>query len=148
MWQTTLIWKLSALFGLLTFADVTKNLAEQGVEQTSNIMIPACPPILIKRFISKGSLLVSISESSKLLLACSIPNIKFNSSMIGVENHRVDFYSKGGNIFLLKFSCQMALYECGLSYSSISNKNKFKFWCSCLSFHFYKNELILYSIIG
>jgi hypothetical protein len=41
--------------------------------------------------VSEIDLLVSISESTKLLLTCCVPDIEFDSSMIGIENHWVNF---------------------------------------------------------
>jgi hypothetical protein len=38
---------------------------------------------------------VSIPESSELLLTCSIPDVESNDSSIGVENEGMYFYSEG-----------------------------------------------------
>lgn len=74
---------------------------------------------------------ITISKSTKLLLAGCIPYIKLNATVVLIpyeyllkrrrllkthssESERTNIHSKSCDIFLLEFACQMALYECCL----------------------------------
>jgi hypothetical protein len=75
---------------------------------------------------------VSISETTKLLLTCSIPHVKDDLAKVlqrllvcttqdpglsityGGEAQGVNLHSERGNVLLLKLSSQMALNERGL----------------------------------
>lgn len=74
---------------------------------------------------------ITISKSTKLLLAGCIPYIKLNAAVVLIpyeyllkrrqlpkthsgESERTNIHSKSCDIFLLEFACQMALYECCL----------------------------------
>lgn len=73
---------------------------------------------------------VSIAETSKLLLSSGIPHIKFDIAQVlcdvskgrgpsetqtyGAETKRVNFDTEGRDVLLLELSCQMALDEGGL----------------------------------
>jgi len=67
---------------------------------------------------------VTITEASKLLLSCGIPDIKLNWAQISAETKRVNLNAESCNIFLLKLSSQVALDESGLSSSSITDKDE------------------------
>ena len=69
------------------------------LEVTSNITIAQLPPIL-----NLYILLITFSKTSQFLLSCRVPNIKFNGSMISVENNRTNFYTLSCNILFFKFS--------------------------------------------
>lgn len=75
--------------------------------------------------------IITISKSTKLLLAGCIPYIKLNAAVVLIpyeyllkrrqllkthssESERTNIHSKSCDIFLLEFACQMALYECCL----------------------------------
>merc|ERR1711911_77340 len=69
---------------------------------------------------------VAISQSAKFLLTSSVPYIEPDCSSVSVENQWMDFNTKGGNIFLLKFTCQMAFDEGCLASATVTDKNKFE----------------------
>ena len=71
---------------------------------------------------------VSISESSELLLACSVPNIEEHLSVGGMEWHGVDLHSQCGNVSLLELSGQVTLDKGGLTDATISDKHKLELW--------------------
>lgn len=71
---------------------------------------------------------VAISQTTEFLLACGIPHIELDVSVIlhtnkqrkqgrlfvqthGSESERVNFDAQGCNVFLLEFSCQVALHK-------------------------------------
>jgi len=68
--------------------------------------------------------LVSITKSPKLFLSCGIPHIEDNGSIVRMEAKRMHFYTKRGNVFLLKFSSQMSLYKCRLSDTAVTDKDE------------------------
>lgn len=47
---------------------------------------------------------VTIPQSTKLLLSSGIPNVEADGTKVGVESERVDLYSESGNVLLLKLS--------------------------------------------
>lgn len=69
-------------------------------------------------------LLVSITETSELLLTGGIPHVETDGSVVGVENHRVNFNTESGDVLLLELACQMSLDEGGLADTTITNKNE------------------------
>lgn len=71
----------------------------------------------------KINLLVTISETSELLLAGGIPDVESNGTVVGVEDHGVDFDSESSNVLLFEFSGQMSLNEGSLTDSTVSNEN-------------------------
>lgn len=78
---------------------------------------------------------VSITETSKLLLSCSVPDIELNVAQVlcdvsrakahsskqtyRAESEGVNLNTKGCNVFLLELSGQMALDKSGLSGISV-----------------------------
>lgn len=69
---------------------------------------------------------VTITKTSQLLLASSIPDIEFDGSSICMENERMDLHTKGGYIFLLKLSCQVTLNKGSFTSTTITNQHQFK----------------------
>ena len=47
--------------------------------------------------------------------------------MVGVEGHRVHFYSKSCDVLLFELSSQMSLDESGLADTAITNEDEFEF---------------------
>jgi len=89
--------------------------------------------------LSNRSLLVSITEASELLLTSSIPYVKTDGSMVGMEDHGVHLNTEGSDILLLELACQMSLDEGGLSDTTVSNENELELSNNLsLSFHFYR----------
>merc|ERR1719411_2226417 len=72
--------------------------------------------------------IISVSQTSKLLLPGSVPHIEPDGAPVGVENQWMDLDTQSGDILLLKLSSQMSLDEGGLSGTSVSNKNQLKGW--------------------
>ncbi len=70
-------------------------------------------------------LLVAISETSELFLAGSIPNVELDGTVVGVENHGVNFDSESSDVLLLELSSQVALHEGGLTDATVTNENEF-----------------------
>jgi len=67
---------------------------------------------------------VAIAKTTKLLLASGIPNVKNDGTTVSMEAERMNLYTKGSDVFLLKLAGQMALNEGGLSGTTITDKNK------------------------
>jgi len=67
---------------------------------------------------------VSVTETTEFLLACSVPHIEADCAKVGAERQRVDFHAECGDVFFFEFTSQVALNECGLSGSTVTNKDK------------------------
>mmetsp|Transcript_26955 Transcript_26955/g.63311 ORF Transcript_26955/g.63311 Transcript_26955/m.63311 type:complete len:233 (-) Transcript_26955:98-796(-) len=78
---------------------------------------------------------VSVTKSSELLLSGSVPNVEFDGTTVGVEAQGMHLYPQSCNIFLFEFSRQVTFDERGLSYTTITDEDKFEFWCT-LKRHF------------
>lgn len=65
--------------------------------------------------------IVSISQSTKLLLSGGVPNVEANGTEVGVESKGVDFNTERCDVLLFEFSSQMSFDESGLSSSSITD---------------------------
>lgn len=70
---------------------------------------------------------VSITETSKLLLSRRVPDVEFDRSAIGVKHQGMDLHTERGNVLLLKLSRQVTLDEGGLSDSTVSDEDEFEF---------------------
>jgi len=68
--------------------------------------------------------IVSITETTKLLLSRSVPDIELDVAQVCAEPERMNFDTESCDILLLKFTRQMALDEGSLSGSSITDKYK------------------------
>mmetsp|Transcript_26355 Transcript_26355/g.56025 ORF Transcript_26355/g.56025 Transcript_26355/m.56025 type:complete len:299 (-) Transcript_26355:73-969(-) len=79
---------------------------------------------------------VPVAQSSEFLLTCSVPDVEFDGTSVGVEHEGVDLDSEGGDVFFLKLACQMPLHESSLAYSTVTDEDEFKFWHILLSRHF------------
>ena len=82
---------------------------------------------------------VSVSESSELLLTGGIPNVEKDLSLGGEEWHWMNFDSESSDVFLLELSSQMSLDESGLADTSITDKHELEFRYWSLGFHFLHN---------
>lgn len=69
---------------------------------------------------------VTIPETTKLLLSSSIPDVEADRAKVGCELQRVDLDTESGDVFFFEFTSQMALDEGCFSSAAISNKNKFE----------------------
>jgi hypothetical protein len=81
-----------------------------------------------RRKVDFRNLLVSVSKTTKLFLAGSIPHVKLDEAHVGIEFEGVHLHAKSSNVFLLKLSSDVTLHEGGLSDATIANKNELKFW--------------------
>lgn len=73
---------------------------------------------------------VSVSESSELLLSSGIPNIEKDLSLGSEEWHWMHLDTESSDVLLLELSSQMSLDEGGLADTSISDKHEleFRYW--------------------
>jgi len=67
---------------------------------------------------------VSISKTTELLLACSIPNVEANSSEVRRELQRVDLDTESGNIFLFEFTSQVTLNKRSFPSATVADQHK------------------------
>ena len=58
---------------------------------------------------------VAIAQTTKFLLAGSVPHVEAKCTTVGVEDKGMDFDSQSGHILLLELTSQMAFYKCGLN---------------------------------
>mmetsp|Transcript_12107 Transcript_12107/g.20095 ORF Transcript_12107/g.20095 Transcript_12107/m.20095 type:complete len:238 (-) Transcript_12107:71-784(-) len=70
---------------------------------------------------------VPVTQTTKLLLTSSIPDVEFDRSAVCMKGQRVDFYTKSSYIFLFKFSSQVTLHKSRLTNTSITNEDQFEF---------------------
>jgi hypothetical protein len=54
---------------------------------------------------------ISIAETTKLLLSSSVPDVEANGAKAGGKFERVDLYPEGGDVFLFEFAGQVALLD-------------------------------------
>jgi len=78
--------------------------------------------------------IISISQSTELLLTCCIPHIELDLSQVRSESQWVDFDAKRGNVLFLEFACQVSLDEGGLSSTTVADKDELEGWGSLSSF--------------
>ena len=57
---------------------------------------------------------VTIAETTKLLLTGGIPDVEADRAEVGGERERVDLDTEGGHVLLFELSSQVALDEGGL----------------------------------
>jgi hypothetical protein len=67
---------------------------------------------------------VTITKSSKFLLASGIPNVEQDIAVGSEEGHGVNFDTEGGDVFLFELAGQVTLDESGLADTSISNEDE------------------------
>lgn len=84
---------------------------------------------------------VSITETTKLFLSSSVPDVELNGAQVCCKGERVDLNTKGSDVLLLELSGQMALDEGGLSSSSITNEHKLEGGCVLCFGHFVRSFL-------
>jgi len=72
--------------------------------------------------------IVSISKTAEFFLTGGVPDIEADCAKVGGEGERVNLDTKGGDIFLFKFSGQMALDKGSFSCAAIANENKLERW--------------------
>jgi len=74
-----------------------------------------------------ASNIISVSETTELLLASGVPHVEKNLSFGCVEWHGVHLDTESCDVLLFELSSQMPLDECGFAYTTVSNENKFEF---------------------
>jgi len=67
---------------------------------------------------------VTITKSSKFLLASGIPNIEQDLAVGSEEGHGVNFDTESGDVLLFELAGQVTLDESGLADTSISNEDE------------------------
>jgi len=75
---------------------------------------------------------VAITQTTKFLLACRVPNVEDNLAVVRVEGHWVHLDAQSRNVLLLEFASQVTLHEGGLSNATIADKNEFELGNLCL----------------
>ena len=70
---------------------------------------------------------ITITESSKFLLSCRVPNIELNLTVVSEEWHRVHFDAECGDVLLLELTCQVTLHKCGLADATVSDEHELEF---------------------
>jgi hypothetical protein len=67
---------------------------------------------------------VTIAESTELLLTGGIPAVEADLSTVGVEDQRVDIDTDSGDVTLLELTGQVALDEGGLSCTTVADEDQ------------------------
>jgi len=67
---------------------------------------------------------VTVTETTELLLASSIPDIELNLTKVGRETEGVDLDTEGSKVLLLEFTSQVALDKGGLACATITDKHE------------------------
>jgi hypothetical protein len=78
---------------------------------------------------------VSISESSELLLTGCVPNIEEDLALGCEERHWMHLDTESSDVLLFEFSCQMSLDKSSLADTTISDENELEFRNWTLRFH-------------
>ena len=68
--------------------------------------------------------IIAVSKSSELLLACGVPNVELEHTLVGVEHHWVDLDSHGGDVLLLKLSSEVPLDEGSLADTTVTDEHE------------------------
>lgn len=69
---------------------------------------------------------VSIAETTELLLTGSIPAVEDHGTKGSEERQRVDFNTHSGDIFLFEFTCSVSFNEGGLANTTVSDEDELK----------------------
>jgi len=70
---------------------------------------------------------VTITETTELFLAGSVPNAELNLAVGGVEGHGVNLDTKSGDVFLLELTGQMTLHEGSLADTTVTAEDELEF---------------------
>ena len=70
---------------------------------------------------------VSVSESTELLLTRGVPNVELDLTVVGEEGHGVDLDTEGGDVLLLELASQMTLHEGGLADATVTDEDELEF---------------------
>ena len=68
--------------------------------------------------------IVSVTETTELLLTCGVPNIEVDLSVVGEEGHGVNLDSECGDVALLELTSQMTLDEGSLSDTTVTDEDE------------------------
>jgi len=67
---------------------------------------------------------VTVTETTELLLTCGVPNIELDLAEVGGETERVNFDTESSDVLLLELSSQVTLDESGLSGTAVANEDE------------------------
>jgi hypothetical protein len=67
---------------------------------------------------------VTIAETTELLLTCGVPNVELDLAVGGEERHGVHLNTEGSDVLLLKLTSQVTLDEGGLSDTAITDEDE------------------------
>ena len=71
--------------------------------------------------------IVSVTETTELLLTGSVPNVENDLAVAGVEGHGVDLNTESGDVFLFELTGLVALDEGGLTDTTITDEDELEF---------------------
>lgn len=70
---------------------------------------------------------VAISKTSELLLTGCVPHVECDRAAVGRKRQRVNFHTQCRHVLLLELSCQMALHERRLAYTTVAHQYQLQF---------------------
>lgn len=71
---------------------------------------------------------ITITQSSKLLLTCGIPNVENDLTVVSEKGHRVDFNTECSDVLLFELSGQVAFDEGCFANTTVTDEDKLEFW--------------------
>ena len=69
---------------------------------------------------------VAVAQAAKLLLPGSVPHVKDDGAVVGVEEEGMDLDTDRGDVFLFKLAGQVALDKGGLASAAVADQNLFE----------------------
>lgn len=79
---------------------------------------------------------VAVTQTTKLLLASSVPHIEPDGSTVSVEDKGVHLHTQCGYVLLLEFTSQVALDKCGFASATIADQDELEGGHVSFSGHF------------
>ena len=67
---------------------------------------------------------ITVPQSSELLLAGSVPHVEPDGPSVGVEHERVDLHPESGHVLLLELPGQVTLDECCLASAAVPHQHQ------------------------
>mmetsp|Transcript_23056 Transcript_23056/g.50949 ORF Transcript_23056/g.50949 Transcript_23056/m.50949 type:complete len:287 (+) Transcript_23056:194-1054(+) len=71
---------------------------------------------------------VTVAETSKLLLACCIPHVEAQVTAVCGELQGMDLHAQSGDVLLLELTRQVPLHQCGLANATVTNEHQLELW--------------------
>ena len=70
---------------------------------------------------------VAVTQTAKLLLTGSVPDVELDLAVISEESHGMDLHTERSNVLLLELTSQVALHEGGLASTAVTDEHKLEF---------------------